>query len=182
MSEPKEIYAGATAIWTREAGDYPASDGWSLEYVLAGRNGRHVVNGGLITASGSTYTITVPMAETATWAGGEYGWRLFATKEGDRRHVQNGMLQVIPATKTATDTRSHARRMVDALEATLEGKASKDQSEINIGGKSLKRFSFAELSVELARWQRIVQQEEDAAKVAGGMTSRKVIRTRFLGL
>lgn len=182
MAEPSIFHAGASLTWEKSAPDYPASSGYSLEYVLAGPSGRVVIGSGVITGSGSTFTVTVPMSTTATWPAGEYTWRLFATKTGERWHLEDGVVRVVASATGPTDQRTHAKRMVDALEAVLQRKATRDQQEITISGKTLKRMTLEELTVAHAYWTRMYQQELDAAKVAAGMTSRRVIRTRFRGL
>jgi hypothetical protein len=83
---------------------------------------------------------------------------------------------------TATlDTRSHARKVLAAIEAVIERRATKDQEEYTIDGRSLKRTPVAHLLVLRYRYKREVEQEEQADRLAKGRgTGRKVV-TRFGG-
>ena len=75
---------------------------------------------------------------------GLYTWVAQVAYGGEKFTVDSGVLTVNPdyhtGTSTATyDGRSHARIVLAAIEAVIEGRASIDQEGYEIAGRSLKR-------------------------------------------
>ena len=177
MSLENTVYAGDTLEFTSSVPDHPASDGWTLKYRLAPR-----ATGAEIditaTASGDDYLISVSAATTAGWVAGWYTYTAFVEKASERYTVERGQMQVLPASTTladGTDTRTHARKVLDAIEAVLENRATLDQESYAINGRSLKRMPIADLLKLRQLYRAEVAGEEAAAKLAAGLgTARKV--------
>lgn len=162
--EPETIFQGVTWKWQRTFEDYPATDGWTLTYVLNGPQNITFA----ATASGSDYLVNETPATTAAYAPGLYTWTAFLSKTGgDRFAVDDGTLRVVqdPATITApSDLRSFNKRMLDAIEALLERRATKVEESYRIHNRELKNMD----PLELEKWRGIyasrVRQEETGSK------------------
>lgn len=175
-TEPANLPAGDTATWQRTLASYPASDGWALTYTLVNASQRYTATA---TAVGDDHLINIPASTTATWAPGWYDWRAQASKSGQVFTVAAGRLQVLPTFGTATDARSHAQKVLEAIQAYLENPVNLAASEYEIAGRSLRRHSIPELLALRDRYQFEVNREANAQRAAAGLAPRGRIAVRF---
>lgn len=174
--EPASLNAGDTAKWIKTLEDYPAGDGWVLSYELVNAEQRYVFSA---SADGDRHLITVSAATTAGWAAGDYAWRARVTMSGEVFTVGSGRITINPVFSASTDARSHARRTLEAIEATLEGRASSATAEYQIAGRSMKYIPVAELLALKSHYQQLVRAEDSAARVAAGLGNSGRIYVRF---
>jgi len=189
MSFPWVHVAGDTLDFEVSVPDYPATDGWTLKYYLTPRFAAPVQATIEITASGNadgTYQVQAGPATTSGWAVGAYGWSRLVEKAGARQTLtgsaDQGEVQVRQNPATAAqgfDSRSHARRTLEAIEAVIEGRATRDQEEYTIGTRSLKRTPVAELLVLRDRYRREAASEDAAAQMSGGASNPRLVGVRF---
>jgi len=181
-TEPLVVVAGDTVKWTKSLADFPAPT-WVLTYELLHVGG----DLGTITAaaSGTDHAITVSAATSAAWntTGAERlaNWSSFATAAGERYRADYGSLRIAanPAVVTTLDGRSNARRILDAIQAVLEARASKDQMAYSIAGRSLSLTPLPDL-VELERFYKArVAAEDRAERSRLGLGHSGRIKTRF---
>lgn len=156
---PTKVIAGDTAQWEKSLPDYPASAGWVLVYTLINAAAKITITAA---ADGDDYVVTQPSATTAAWAKGKYKYQARVTLAGVSHTVETGDMEVAAnfATETTLDGRSHARKVLDAVEAVLEGRATKDQEEYTIGDRSLKRTPIEKLYELRQRYKAEVSREE----------------------
>ena len=179
--EPVAVRAGDTWRWARAIPDYPAP-GWTLTYTLHGPQGIASIEAA---ASGTSHLVTVAPEDSAGIAPGRYQWDASATDGTDRYSVGSGVITVLPdvAEATAYDGRSHARRMLAAIEAMMEGRATDGDLDVvktSVGGRSTD-FDLATLAKLRQQYAAAVAMEDDAAAIAAGGRSRRLIQTRFTG-
>lgn len=133
-------------------------------------------------AEGTAHRIQVLSGISASYAPGQYAWRAYAERPGERVTLASGRIDILPNFATATaglDTRSHARRTLEAIEATIEGRASSDVLSYQIAGRSLSKIPIAELLSLRDRYRRDVRAEEAAEAAASGRLPRNKIYTRL---
>ena len=154
--EPTQVVAGDTAKWTATYQDYPASGGWALSYSIKNADNAFVFDA---TASGNDFSVSV---DTTKWAPGRYMLFGFVSNGTERHVVMSGALQVLPnlAGTDPYDGRSHNRRVFDNIKAVLEGRASKDVMEYQIGGRALKKTPLADLMKFRDYYASLVMREE----------------------
>lgn len=173
--EPERIRSGDTIRWRREdLLSYPASL-WTLTYILL-MTGRQIV----ITASadGNNFVVNVPAATSASYIAGTYSWTAAVSNGAERYTVSTGKMEVLPnpATQTAgLDTRSHAKKVLDALEALLEGKATRDAQSITIAGQSITKMN----PEELLRWRNFYRVEYNAELFKAGIQTQNKLKVRL---
>lgn len=177
--EVRSFVAGTTLTWKRYLADFLPADGWALSYDLV-KDGANIA----ITSSDNGdgfHLVSVTAATTENWSPGFYSWQAFVTKTTTRHDIESGSLEVLTNFANADvgyDGRTHARKVLDALEGMIEGKAlSADQLSFSIGGRSLTRLSPEELWEWRARYRSEVASEEIEADPSRG--SGRHIRTRF---
>ena len=120
---PAEVTAGDSVSWRRAGGDYPASDGWQLSYTLVSATKAYTVNAA---ADGDDYLVTVDASTSTSWDADLYRVQAYVTKDAERHTVGTSLLRVQPNLAAATgglDTRTHAQKVLDAINTWLESKA-----------------------------------------------------------
>jgi hypothetical protein len=175
---PAELVAGDLWTWSRDLTDtYPAGT-WSGVWYFENAYKAFSV---AATASGTVFSASVAAATTAALRPGAYRWLFVVTNGAARTTVESGRitLQADPAAAGNLDRRSHAQRVLDAIEAVIEGAATNDQQSMTIAGRSLQRRTLSEL-MDLRKTYRLeVQAEQSAADVAAGLGSKRRVFVRF---
>ena len=178
--EPLQIAAGVTWAWRRDnlVGDYPASAGWSLKYLLRNATQHYDIDA---TADGDSFAVSVAASTTSGYAAGRYAWSAVVTKGAEKHEVGRGTLVVLPdlTVATALDTRSHARKVLDAIAAVIENRATKDQMRYQIEGRELQRCPLEDLTRFRIFYAAEVAREEQTEKSLNKQGSARRVLTRF---
>ena len=180
--EPQTLEAGDRWAWLRAdlITDYPSS-AYSLSYVL-----RREITGEriAITASSNStgYVVEVSSTTTAAYNPGRYHWDAYITRTSDsaRVKVNSGTLEIKPNKATSSDDpRSFAQICLDNIETYLRDPNNIAAASYSIAGRSLSRWSRADLLTERERWKGEVAREKQAEQFARGMLTNSTIRGRF---
>ena len=178
---PEEIVAGDSVSWTIANGDYPASDGWVLTYALVNSSAQITITG---SASDDDHLIELAASTTSDYTVGTYRYQAYVTSAAlsERYGIDEGTVIIRPNFATqgsGYDDRSHAKKTLDALEAVILGKASKDQLSYSIAGRSIARLS----PTELIEWRNIYRAEYNAEQMAElrkrGKATGNQVKVRF---
>jgi hypothetical protein len=176
-NEPKELRAGLTWQWRREnLTDYPASV-WTLTYWFK-KTGSSGANFSIVAApDGDAFAIEVAKATTAGYTAGDYTWAALVGDGTDQFEVDKGTTVLLPRYDAAAnlDDRSHAAKVLDAIESVIENRATKDQEEYSIAGRSLKRTPLEELMKLRDTYRAEVYAEEQAELVRNGGSAGKIV-------
>lgn len=178
--EPASLHAGLTWQWRREdLADYPA-DTYALKYAFRGASSGFSVTA---SADGMAFAVSIAAATTATYAAGSYTGVGWVESGSTKIEVWRGRLDVRPALDTG-DGRSHVRKVLDAIESVLEGRASRSDRdyEVNTGSGSRRLSSFTPEELILLRetYKRYEVQELAALRVASGLGGGRKVVTRFV--
>lgn len=150
------------------AADYPSSGGNAVAMTLVPVSGGTPVT---VSCSGgaSAWSLVIAAATSAGWAAGDWRWVLRATNGADVATIDQGQIRVAPnPASAATDSRTHARRVLDAIEATIEGRASKSDLKTTFeDGRSIERLTHTELLKMRDAYAAKVRAEERAARGLG---------------
>lgn len=195
------LYAGDSLEFSAAVPDYPPSGGWTMKIRLVPRFATPVQAPITLTAvaDGDEYLFTSAPAVTATWVAGAYGWNSWVEKSGARQTLEGTQYQgetiVLPDPSAAVqgvDTRSMAQRAVDECKTALANAASRSSSAgtaglpiaYTIGERSMQYGSADEAYTALLRllqfWQRQVDEEKEASRLASGLRPRNRVLTRFV--
>lgn len=187
MAEPLELLAGTTVAWSQAAPvsadgavTYRASDGWALAYVLLGPAKVEIT----ASADGDDFAVSVAASVSALWDVGWYEWSAFASKGTERYLVGTGRLEVLadPAEGTTADARSHAVKMLAAIEAVLEGRATADIEEYTApNGLALKKIPVADLLQLRDRYRAELAAEARRERRSRGEAAGTLVRMANLG-
>lgn len=157
-----KIFSGDTLEKTASLSDYPSSE-WTLSYEI-----------GNVTL---TFDNTHTLSSIVNLASGLYQYRLLATNKITptlKKTLLTGQVTIIDLAY-----KSHARKVLDAIEATIEGRASQAQSEMAINGRSIKYYALEQLLKLRQTYQREVANEIAQDRMNAGLGSRNKILVRF---
>lgn len=175
LNIPDKIQAGDSLQFTDSLTNYDAAT-WTLTYTLINENLRVSFSS---TASGSDHYTNVAPATTAKWTKGTYKYLATVSDGSDRFTVGSGTVRILADILEPSDQREHCEKVLDAIEAVIEGKATLDQSSYSIAGRSLSRYSPAELLAWRDKYKQEVKSLRQAEKVAAGLGSGRLVKVRF---
>lgn len=167
---PAEARAGDTVQWTRSLPQYLPADGWSLGYVLVTPASAHAI---ATTAVGDEHQALEAAAASAAWPAGRATLVEQVTRGSERHTLGEYFFRVLPnlIAGTGADTRTHAQRVLDNLNAWLEGKAD-FAGEIELAGRRIKTYSLEELLMLRDRYAAMAANEAAGT----GAVRRMVVR------
>ena len=127
--EPEVLTISDRWVWKRTnlGTDYPPSR-YALSYNARLQGVGSTAISITASESGDDYLVEVASATTATNIAEAYSWSAYITKSSDSQRIQIDASDFVVQTKLTTSTadpRTHAEKMVDHLESTLESLAQK---------------------------------------------------------
>lgn len=161
-SMPTSMVAGDSLRVVRAdlATAYPAADGYSATFIFVPERGGSAVTIDGEASSGG-WMLFAAGSVTADWAAGLWRWSVKVEGGDGRFTAENGSIQVQPDPASAADTRTHARKVLEAVEAAIEGRASKTDLETTLAdGRQIKRMSHEELVKMRKTYAGLVAVEE----------------------
>lgn len=171
---PTTIRAGLTFSADLVVPEYPAPE-WEISAILRGPTPIDLT----ATGDGDIHTFEAAAALTTTWPAGAYAVSIRATRAAEVVEVEAGEIEILAdlaAVSTTHDPRGHARLVLDAIEAVIENRATKDQQSYTIGGRSLQRTPLGDLLNLRAHYRREVAREtKGRLKLVG-----RAVKVRFV--
>ncbi len=159
---------------------YSAADGWTLYYGFRA-NGGTAINL-TSTPDGAGHSIEQTAAETEQWIPGDYKGVAQVRSTTETRTIWKGGLTILPnllVQDANYDARTHNRKCLDAINAVLEGKATRDILNTTISGQTIQRMSWSELTSAKAHYQDLVDGETAAENADNGQGSGRNVLIRF---
>lgn len=153
---PTEVHAGVNFSTRLEMPERPAP-AWTVTAFLRGVQAIDIVS----TPDGEGHELNASASVTATWLPGRYWWELRASDGADTLTIGRGDLAVLPdisAQAAGYDGRGHAQRVLDAIEAVIEGRATKDQQSYSINNRQLALTPIKDLLMLRDRYRAELRQ------------------------
>ena len=177
------IICGDTLDFVTTFAGYPAAT-WTCTYFFIPRTAGSGAAFSVVCTAGTEaeeHRCAAAATTTGAWTPAEYSWIARMSSGAEVYEVDRGTVTLAanPATATSYDGRSHARKALDAIEAVLEGRATLDQEEYTIGGRSLKRTPVEQLIRFRQRYKQEVAGEDAAARIAAGLGGGRKIQVRL---
>ena len=179
MTTPAKLQAGDTLEWQYSGSQYPAPT-WTLTQTFVSPGGGP----------------TIPEQTAAAGANGEHlikvsavdsdfpeGVHQFAVKVTDGTSVytiDNGTTQVLAdLTQVTGDRRSHAVKMLEAIQAAMLGNATHEQIAFAFEDVSFSHITPEQVQDRYDYWRRQVAAEERTIAAKQGRPNRSVVRHRM---
>lgn len=181
-SEPNELQLGDLWAWKKTdlSDDYPTAS-YSLSYEFNLVDGSTAANFTL-TATESNDEYIIETSSTTSYTAGEYNWVSYITRSSDSARIKlsEGFTEIQQNYATTTSSvRSHVKKVLDAIEAVIENRATMDQSSMSIAGRSLSRLTVDELMTFRDRYKTEYLKEVKQARIKNKKDSGNSIKVRF---
>jgi uncharacterized small protein (DUF1192 family) len=173
---PRRITIGDTITWDETLDDFPASVLWVVTYSFTSKDTNFQSGHAAVVDDHRITIVTTSLKE------GHYAWTKKVTDGTSTFTLESGILDVDPdlsADTAGVDRRSYAAIALDAIEALLKGKATKDQTSYSLNGRALSRYSIDELREWRAQLRVEVRDEDQKARRKSGGKSHANVRARF---
>lgn len=183
--EPRTIAAGTRWAWKRPdiTKVYP-TDSYTLEYRLCLQESSHDDETFQASKIDSEHVVELSSATTTDYASGLYVWQAVIIRDSDDEEVvvSDGFIEVEPDLGAASgDTRGFIYRTLQAIRATLEGTATKEQKSYEIAGRKLERRSPKELMVMEAVFSQRWNSVRQATELKNNRAGKKSVVTELSG-
>tara|TARA_S200002703_G_scaffold156269_1_gene161580 strand:+ start:3559 stop:4125 length:567 start_codon:yes stop_codon:yes gene_type:complete len=179
---PKKFHAGETLCFDFSALDYSAGASWELSWYLKGDSQSSWAWGSEVAANGNAFRTTVSAATTAAIGAGKYWLKGVVEKAGEKHLVYDGSMVVSPdptLVDGSYDERSHAEKVVEALESVIEGRATRSEASYSFSGPISRTIEFSPME-DLIKARNRYRREVNNEKRAKGEGRSRVRRTRFV--
>ena len=171
---PYEVRSGDNAKWTVPLVGY---SGYAAVYTIDdGAGNSDTVTGTPDPANAESFDFDLTAAASGALPVGRYGWSLRVSLGGEVCTIETGFLEIRDPVATAD---SHSRKMLAAIRATLESRATKDQQSYSIAGRALVRIPFEELRTYEAEYKGRVEAEDRAELRKRGRGQSNQVVTRL---
>lgn len=174
----EELRAGDTWFFELTYPDFPAGT-WNCKVYLSSPEGTEEVTG---TANGTAHRFTVAAGTTADYKRGGYNYQIRAEHASDGRvfTVGEGYLDILPPLSEQSDHRDRVKKILDAIDAVLEGRAESDHLSVSLAGRSISRMGVDELRDFRAwYWQQWETLKGRQQQKAFGRARSNNYKTRF---
>lgn len=180
---PTELQLGDFWAWKRDdlSEDYPVAS-YSLSYEFNLIDGSTASNF-TIEATESNDTYIIEASSTSSYTKGNYNWVSYITRTSDSARVklEEGFVEIQDNyATTSASVRSHAKIVLDSIEAVIENRANIDQSSMSIAGRSLSRMSVDELLTFRARYKAEYLKEVKQLRIKNKRGSGNTPKVRFV--
>ena len=182
-TEPETLTIGDRWVWKRtDIGSDYAPSSYALSY-RARLLGAGSTNFSFTASeSGTDYIIEIASSTTTNYTSGTYAWNMYITRSSDseRFALDTGKFEVQTNLVTSSaDPRSHAAKMVDYLETTLESLAQKLTTAYSVSDRSNTLRSMDEVRNELNYQKTVYNREIQKDRVKSGKRTGQNILVRF---
>ena len=176
---PANLVVGCSLIGTVAADAYPADEGWRVEYALRSDVTSYTFSSAAAN-DGVSHLYSVPFARTGTWTPGDYRYAAYAEGPDQRYQIAFGNIEIVGDGVTTAITQSHARIMLAAINAALEGNASSlVLSNTLPDGAQLTYCTPDQLIKWRSYYQQLVDAEEVKETISSGAANPNVISFYF---
>lgn len=172
-TEPAEFTAGDTVQWIKTLSDYPADDGWVLNYVFINAANKYTVSS---TADGQSHKVSITATTSSGYAAGAYSTQSFVTKGDERYTIANGSIKIntnLAGQAAGFDTRSSAKKCLDQLNEAFANYGKKAYlQQYSIAGRTMSFNSPGDFLAFRSKVQQEVNREISAERTKNGMSAR----------
>lgn len=129
------------------------------------------------------YEFVIDTTTTNTFNIGEYKVFYVLDNGTDKYTFDSSFkVNVLNSILNLTYEKSHNRKVLDALKATIEKKATYDQMSYSFNGISISRLEPEKLLYWKQQYELLVQKEEEEEKSKAGLVSKKLnkIKIKFV--
>jgi hypothetical protein len=179
LNIPQNITAGFVITWEESPSDYSSGTyGLSATFVLQSSAAtRYTVTAAV---NGTGFLFTIPAATSANYTPGTYKVHLYATLGTEKYLVGQQTVTINANPLSATgDIREHAQKMLDAINATLEGRATQEYQSMTINGYSVTQMAPDQLMRLKSYYTNELRKLANADRITSGKSPLNKVFVKF---
>jgi len=170
----KDIQAGDTFRFSIPNGKYLVAEGWIFRLSLRGKTDINIT--GTADEENQTLNFLQTPAQTATWTSGRYAYFISAEKTDERELIESGEVNILPDYSGKINVLSWAEKALEAVEATIQNRATSDQLSYTIAGRSISKIPIPDLLVLSSNLKAQIRSEKIANNLAEGISIGNYIK------
>jgi len=182
LTEPRSFSVGDRVAWKRtNLTDYSPTL-YTLSYFARKDGSGTTAFSATATGNGTEFVVEISSSISANLIAGTYRWSAFLTRNSDDERIEiasGGMVLYADKTSSTDDPRTHTKKVLDAIEAVIEGRAGKDQESLSVEGMTLQRTPVEDLLRLHSKYRGIYVREGRAERMRNGLNHSGKIYTRF---
>lgn len=163
----KDIQAGDTFRYSLINSKYPTSDGWIFNLSLRGKAQIDII--GTYDAAKTEINFNQSSAVSSLWTPGHYAFFVYAKKDDERELIESGEVNILPDYSGKINVLSWAEKALEAVEATIQNRATSDQLSYTIAGRSLSKIPIPDLLSLRSTLKAQIRSEKIANNLAEGL-------------
>lgn len=170
----KDIQAGDTFRFSIPNSKYLVAEGWIFRLSLRGKTDINIT--GTADEENQTLNFLQTPAQTATWTSGRYAYFISAEKTDERELIESGEVNILPDYSGKINVLSWAEKALEAVEATIQNRATSDQLSYTIAGRSISKIPIPDLLVLRSNLKAQIRSEKIANNLAEGISIGNYIK------
>ncbi|PCJ17479.1 MAG: hypothetical protein COB02_13750 [Candidatus Cloacimonadota bacterium] len=179
--EPSEVFQGDSIDFeiNLQSIGVKSSDGWILTYSLRSVDTQYA--NVVASQNQDNFLISISSTITSTFKVGLLSFISKISKGTIVKTINSGTIDIKSSFNglTSFDGRSHARKVLESIEAVIEKRATKDQESYSIKGRSLSRTPIEDLINLRKIYKAELRQEEHKLALKNGKASQSNVYVRF---
>jgi len=179
MNAPEKLTAGFAYSWEETFPDFPATT-YGLKVLLVLQSAAATSVTITATANGTAFEVLLLSATSATMTAGTYKVITYATLGIEEYFLSEKTITVVANPFTSTgDQRTHIQKVLDAINAVLEGRAATEYSSITVDGQAIASLTHSQLLDFKQKYEVMYSREKEKERIAAGGKRRNKIIPKF---
>jgi hypothetical protein len=177
--EPSTIVAGDSVSWTKSVQDYPADEGWTLNYSFQRLGSTSTPIAIEADPDGANYSVDLDSSDTDNWTPGNYIWTAFVDDGSTARYrVATGTITILANPAVALGG-THASRTLALIDLAIEGRVPRGLTEFSIQGQQITKIAIADLVKLRSVYAEWVRNEAAQDRINRGLPNLRNSFARF---
>lgn len=163
---PKIIYAGAKLEWSEQLSDYPATDGYTLNYVLINSTEKHKISS---TLKDEKFYFN---PDTSSYSSGEYRYQKYVSKTGENDvMIEVDKVTVKPFFDSAITYQTEEEEILANLKTSYKKMSEFGHTNIKFPDGREVEYNRTQLLREINRYEwRVKTQKKQSGNILGRFT------------
>lgn len=173
---PTEIFAGTSVDWDFSPTHTPGDDFTSVINIAGPTNFLAIT---ATEADDLSVHFRLAPEDTADFPVGAYQYQIMSSDGTDTYLEAQGQILINALIGEAGDFRSVAKKIIDAIDALILGRADTDQMSYQIGNRALSRIPLPDLKLIRREYAYIYAAQQRRERVEAGLSPTPSIKFRF---
>lgn len=169
------LYQGDTWEWEETNSEYPTST-HTLKYYIQKKDETPEEISSVNNSGAHKFTKAANLTQNIEGGIYKYQKKAVTILTSAVKTIGNGTIEILQSLTSGNDSRTFNQIILDALKATLQGRATREQHSMQISGRAIQYLTPMELRTEIEIYESKVESEN---RLANGETGIPAVRIEF---